>query len=156
MGSQKQKSHYWSYPDAASAVAYTKEKLDLARRHHVRMHHLHRRYKKMRDKQTAAERDRACETTQHIIEELSRKDIWIYDKPYRGVAIFPCRVGQRTDEGVLCIQNAYFILYDTREAIETYITDDDSDDLSKEKTIPESWKTQKTGILMVEKSDDNS
>lgn len=138
----------WTYAEAQKTVPYVRRCLGDLRERYVRMMHLWRRKKEATTTIEWLELDRDVRCLsgdcQEVLAELLALSICVFGAPWRGIAIFPMRF---QDDGLL--KNGYFIYKDSRDSIETFISECDLktvDLTAHERPVLQEWKRPAFGM----------
>lgn len=145
----------WSYSDAQKTTKYVQLCLNDLRISIIKLRHLYRAHKFNRA-ETQKDPDFAdlIKTGKQTFSEFNELNILIYNRAYRGIALFPFVV--LYDDGIgQTPRNAFYIYKDTRTTIDHYIFQDEleaHDDMpANEKIIPENWKNDQPIIKISKK-----
>jgi hypothetical protein len=148
----KRRGRSWSYVEAQRSVVYVRPLLGCLRTHYISAWHHHRMAR--RDPADASHRQAVQRHRQEgiaVLEELDRLGILAYQSPLRGIALFPFEVKFEQLDGSMERRTAYWVLKDSREAIDAFAFAADfygQELLTVERPVPEAWKGEVDLLLL--------
>jgi hypothetical protein len=134
----------WSYLDAMNQIHLVKPMLGDLRVNYIQVNRCQLVLKKQQYSEgdlafLEHKRHHSGNLCKHIAKDLSRMGIIIYAYPWRGIALFPCKL-LCIDGKTETVERAMFIYKDSSDTIHQYVLKDQCDDLIHAKEIPEDWK----------------
>jgi hypothetical protein len=149
----KKRVRSWGYVEAERSVVYVRCLLGSLRAAFVAALHSYRLA--ARDPDNPVHREAVLRHRQEgiaVLEELDRLGVIPYQSPLRGIALFAFEVGGEQLDGSTETRTAYLVYKDSREAIDSFVFAADLYDqelLAVERPVPESWKAERTGRLLL-------
>jgi hypothetical protein len=145
-------SKNWTGQEATEAIPLVRRCLAKLREQYVLMMHLHCKEKKAL---TAEEQDdlrirveKAMNAAIAALNEVLNLGIVVYDKAWRGIALFPFQVRHQEQQSV--VRDALFVFKDSRATIDSFVLAErlaETNDLfGEERPIPDEWKKEGCGL----------
>jgi hypothetical protein len=138
----------WNYLEASATINYIRTHLAEMRTAVIRLKHLFFEADFNRSELAKnPEVSSLVEFGKKTYAELDKIGITVYDKTYRGIALYPFTVFYENSKG-RTTREAFYVYRDSRNTIDTYAFKDDlesSQDVSMcEKPVPMSWQIAKS------------